>query len=830
MEDNARQQKSKADMEKKGLGWVPDYPDLRDYNLNDEDAIKNKLRFKTEENTSNIENIVQVLLNFIELQKTENKNNYDQDRIDEIKNKIFGRALFVKVKVHRLLRDLFKDETIENEYPLYKKIRSESMLPKYIIELNKYLGVLLMGEYLSPPKSLTGEKEWLKTPEGINWVLEFMRKENYDDDTKDLVKQFQCLSKIKDDGVFGLETYITLNEYFSNYQELSRLKESCSQEQVKNQKYPKRIQYFSAASLKIPSKGIEKILTTLIIKAVEQIRSKKYEQENIFEYHFLEKIQAKRKYLFRDNLVDNDVWKEIFSKETIQMDNLSIKYKINQIFNHPNNKFFLEFQKISEVLQSSYVIEPIVSVFAKILYPLAKWQNKTFEELLEKGFKEFEKIASQNNSSNNHNFTIEAGYSKKQLVEHAIDKVIYLLSLEIHSLVEEINDKNISAIFFYFVLKKYLNSFIHTKSAEDAISNNQEPKPNIFDKQELFEIQQLINYSGISSYISNSEQEQCELFPNIDLYIPIFNNVSSNQIKVFNEQKINQISEDAGQKNATIKPCKRQFCMLPGVIDLSYWFSRIRDQGSLNSCTAFAAIALLEYFENRNYGKSVDASPLFLYKAARKKMNIEGDVGASIRETMKVLALLGVPPEDSWRYDEDLVNEEPPAYCYAYAQNYRSLKYFFLDYAGITKESLLFQIKAVLAAGFPCIFGFTIYSSAYDNSNYKKGLIPFPDPQKDKVIGGHTVVAVGYDDYKFIQCSDRGYYSKGAFLIRNSWGTEWGIGGYGWLPYDYVLAGLTAAWWSLLKAEWFDESNFGGAGNSGGPADTGQGGKSGTRP
>ena len=68
-------------------------------------------------------------------------------------------------------------------------------------------------------------------------------------------------------------------------------------------------------------------------------------------------------------------------------------------------------------------------------------------------------------------------------------------------------------------------------------------------------------------------------------------------------------------------------------------------------------------------------------------MNVTEDVGASIRETMKALALYGVPPEDSWSYDEKKVNEEPPAYCYAYAQNYQSLKYFHLDYAGIPKET-----------------------------------------------------------------------------------------------------------------------------------------------
>ncbi|MEJ1933460.1 C1 family peptidase, partial [Nostoc sp. NIES-2111] len=323
----------------------------------------------------------------------------------------------------------------------------------------------------------------------------------------------------------------------------------------------------------------------------------------------------------------------------------------------------------------------------------------------------------------------------------------------------------------------------------------------------VFEIKLLSNDEFIPSNSDKQESNNVkELFSSLDLHIPI----------VMSDVYLRELSRLQKEKDSS----KKLYFLLPTVIDLSFWCSPVRDQGSLNSCTAFAAIALLEYFENRNFGQTIDASPLFLYKAARKKMNVEGDVGASIRETMKVLALFGVPPEESWPYEEDRFDKEPDPYCYAYAQNYKSLKYFLLDYAGITTESLLFQVKAVLAAGFPCIFGLTLYTSVYEKTNYEKGYIPYPDANKDKVVGGHTAVVVGYDDFKFIRCANRKNYSRGAFLVRNSWGTEWGVNGYGWLPYDYVLAGLTSAWWSLLKAEWFDESNFGPARQGGdGPRD-----------
>ena len=246
--------------------------------------------------------------------------------------------------------------------------------------------------------------------------------------------------------------------------------------------------------------------------------------------------------------------------------------------------------------------------------------------------------------------------------------------------------------------------------------------------------------------------------------------------------------------------------ILPDFIDLSLWCSEIEDQGSLNSCTASAAIALMEYFQKKSFGKYIDGSRLFLYKATRNLMQIEGNVGTSIRNTMKAMALFGVPPEEYWPYDEAKVNVEPNPFCYAFAQSYQALKYFRLDPAGIENKVLLAQIKAILVSGFPCVFGFTLYSSIYDDSN-PKGHIPYPH-HRDKAGGGHSVVAVGYDDYKVIKNADD-EETTGALLIRNSWGSRWGEGGYGWLPYEYVLKGLTADWWSLLNSEWFDTEQFG---------------------
>jgi C1A family cysteine protease len=103
------------------------------------------------------------------------------------------------------------------------------------------------------------------------------------------------------------------------------------------------------------------------------------------------------------------------------------------------------------------------------------------------------------------------------------------------------------------------------------------------------------------------------------------------------------------------------------------------------------------------------------------------------------------------------------------------------------------------------MFGFTVYSS-YSQAD-KTGEIPFPT-KGEKIVGGHAIVAVGYDDNKKVTNRNGGDETTGALLFRNSWGPDWGDGGYGWLPYKYVLEGLAEDWWSLIKGEWIDTGEF----------------------
>jgi C1A family cysteine protease len=241
-------------------------------------------------------------------------------------------------------------------------------------------------------------------------------------------------------------------------------------------------------------------------------------------------------------------------------------------------------------------------------------------------------------------------------------------------------------------------------------------------------------------------------------------------------------------------------------VDLRRWCSPIEDQGDLGSCTANAGAGLVEYFERRAFGRYLNASRLFIYKATRDLMQVTGDTGAYLRTTMKALATFGVPPEDYWPYDIGKFDIEPAAFLYAFAGDFRALVYYRLDPAGARPAAVLDRIKTDLAAGLPSMFGFTVYSSIRQAA--KDGKIPFPS-KGETVLGGHAMDAVGYDDNLTITNANDGSTTTGALLVRNSWGTGWGDHGYGWLPYDYVLRRVAVDWWSLTKADWMDTGAFG---------------------
>jgi C1A family cysteine protease len=164
-----------------------------------------------------------------------------------------------------------------------------------------------------------------------------------------------------------------------------------------------------------------------------------------------------------------------------------------------------------------------------------------------------------------------------------------------------------------------------------------------------------------------------------------------------------------------------------------------------------------------------------------------------------------VPPEGYWPYRIADFDLEPPAFCYAFGQNYRAIRYYRLDPPATPRDELLGRIKDMLNVGLPSMFGFTVYSSIGNSG--ETGEIPFPAPG-ESAEGGHAVSVVGYDDTKKIKNPGNAEETTGALLIRNSWGTSWGEEGYGWLPYRYIETGLAVDWWSLIQSKWIDSEAF----------------------
>jgi C1A family cysteine protease len=218
---------------------------------------------------------------------------------------------------------------------------------------------------------------------------------------------------------------------------------------------------------------------------------------------------------------------------------------------------------------------------------------------------------------------------------------------------------------------------------------------------------------------------------------------------------------------------------LPASADLRPQCPPVYDQGQLGSCTANAIGGAIEFDRLKQKLPDFVPSRLFIYYNERViEGTVRSDSGAQIRDGIKTVASQGVCPETDWPYDIAKFEQKPAAKAYADALSDRAVSY----------QSLIQdpnQMKGCLASGFPFVFGFTVYESFESPAVAQSGHAPMPGPS-ERAIGGHAVMAVGYDD------------SNQWFVIRNSWGPSWGLKGYFTLPYAYLIqASLSSDFWTI---------------------------------
>jgi hypothetical protein len=224
---------------------------------------------------------------------------------------------------------------------------------------------------------------------------------------------------------------------------------------------------------------------------------------------------------------------------------------------------------------------------------------------------------------------------------------------------------------------------------------------------------------------------------------------------------------------------------------LLQWAGPVKDQGQLGCCTGFTGAGYMEVmarefpqaFPKLPLPSQAIFSPMFCYwwnrrndgrteweagqidKSEILKYTTE-DRGANIRSVMRTLRWQGLCLENEDPYNPRNYTAKPDLRALDEAIDFRLGKYMSLG-------NDLAKWRWCLKLGYPIAIGFTVYSSFEDPQVARTGILPLPR-RGERVEGGHAVLVIGYDD------------TTGHFLVRNSWGRDWGQDGNFLMPYDFA--------------------------------------------
>jgi Papain family cysteine protease len=202
----------------------------------------------------------------------------------------------------------------------------------------------------------------------------------------------------------------------------------------------------------------------------------------------------------------------------------------------------------------------------------------------------------------------------------------------------------------------------------------------------------------------------------------------------------------------------------PSSVDLSIYFPNAGDQGMQNSCVAWTlGYALKAYQEKLETNQSLDFSPAFIYNQINKGY----DRGSFFEDALKILENQGVCTKKDMPYNPTDFLTQPTI-----EQKSRAKKYKIEYWKRLVSKNNLF--KSHLNQGYPIAIGVRVDDGFKAINQYDKQCIW--KKRIGNIGGGHAILIVGYDD------------KLNAFKILNSWGTTWGINGYAWIDYSFLIS------------------------------------------